>query len=792
MSTLPLSRQPKSARFSIAADGYPPINFTNNYHPNQAGCRLSSSAPHGSKSGLSKSFSNLKDLLKTDKDITLPSSSANEDNLRDKDIKQIWNLKKSRSLARLLRGLSKEDLTEKEQTPLHVAASHGDIPLIKSISKMNPALINQKDTNGWTPLHCAASNGHVRGVFALLEHRDLDLYATTNERSTVLHYLARNNPKDLLIESLYRELVSLVIERGIFVNAQNKQGESPLHSACLRGNFIAAEILLDHNSNCNLLANSGETPLHYAVRVGNQELVKKLTTFGADPRIPSLLGQTPIDVASEYNQLEILELLSNVALGADTKKGQSLRSTDPSKLRKMCNISSLPSPKNPGSTVPMHKDGSLRKGYLYMLQQSEWIRLWFVLKHFTLSYSTSPQDPEPLGCLALAGCYVYSVETLVESMDNCFKLVVQSNSFLFSSESKTDKSQWVAILSSLPEIQAQDQKRRNKTPFVQQPSAKTLQNLGDILYEIPNCAQPERELEKYLLDPTFEAVGAICFLDLEDNVEILQVLLAFFAAHNKTLDLLRWAISQEIQKTLTGPTLFRGVSIASKLLYLYTFDTMGIEYLNNMVLTLITEITSSRESFEIDPNKVEDINEVESNLERLLTVSQAFLDKLFKNVEKCPGPFRALFRHAREQVGKYFPEMQRLVVGGFIFLRFLCPAIVTPEKYGLVSVTPSKEARRALVLVSKILQNLANTVEYDGSKESFMNGINVFITKNLVAVNNFYDNLTEFEFDESSLDVPEHQYVCHNLPPSQALTRIYKFIVSKQYCINDLIGKDPV
>ena len=48
--------------------------------------------------------------------------------------------------------------------------------------------------------------------------------------------------------------------------------------------------------------------------------------------------------------------------------------------------------------------------------------------------------------------------------------------------------------------------------------------------------------------------------------------------------------------------------------------------------------------------------------------------------------------------------------------------------------------RRALILVSKSLQNLANGLEF-GSKEQFMQPMNDFIKENTPAVQQFFDNL---------------------------------------------------
>jgi len=54
------------------------------------------------------------------------------------------------------------------------------------------------------------------------------------------------------------------------------------------------------------------------------------------------------------------------------------------------------------------------------------------------------------------------------------------------------------------------------------------------------------------------------------------------------------------------------------------------------------------------------------------------------------------------------------VVSGFIFLRLLCPALLNPRQFGLVSETPPMAATRSLVMVAKCLQNLANLIEFGG------------------------------------------------------------------------------
>ncbi len=83
-----------------------------------------------------------------------------------------------------------------------------------------------------------------------------------------------------------------------------------------------------------------------------------------------------------------------------------------------------------------------------------------------------------------------------------------------------------------------------------------------------------------------------------------------------------------------------------------------------------------------------------------------------------------------------FPEAKFTAVGAFIFLRFFCPAIVAPDAEGLINTTPSKELRRGLLLIAKIVQNLANNVLF-GTKESYMFPLNDFLTQNIYRVTTF-------------------------------------------------------
>ena len=72
------------------------------------------------------------------------------------------------------------------------------------------------------------------------------------------------------------------------------------------------------------------------------------------------------------------------------------------------------------------------------------------------------------------------------------------------------------------------------------------------------------------------------------------------------------------------------------------------------------------------------------NVNRLLSVAQTFLDHIIKtSLEACPVQIREVCECLRREVEARFPNASCSAVGGFYFLRFVCPTIVSPEVIGI-------------------------------------------------------------------------------------------------------------
>jgi hypothetical protein len=88
----------------------------------------------------------------------------------------------------------------------------------------------------------------------------------------------------------------------------------------------------------------------------------------------------------------------------------------------------------------------------------------------------------------------------------------------------------------------------------------------------------------------------------------------------------------------------------------------------------------------------------------------------------------------------------RSLEGGFLFLRFFTPALVSPETVCafLRDKPPSRILRRNLVLVAKVIQNLSNGVKF-GPKEKFMQRLNPWLDRNSKKIEEFFLEITKIE-----------------------------------------------
>jgi hypothetical protein len=164
---------------------------------------------------------------------------------------------------------------------------------------------------GDTALHLAAA-GHRVELVQLLLAAGADANSTANHRqSGPLHYAADGyiNGPDWNAKRQVKTIQCLV-DAGAAINAQDKNGATPLHRAVRTRCAAAVKCLLERGSDATLKNKSGSTPFHLAVqdtgrggtgaetaRAAQRQIIHEFLASGRDPALKDTNGKSVFDCA---------------------------------------------------------------------------------------------------------------------------------------------------------------------------------------------------------------------------------------------------------------------------------------------------------------------------------------------------------------------------------------------------------------------------------------------------------------------------------------------------------------
>lgn len=149
---------------------------------------------------------------------------------------------------------------------------------------------------------------------------------------------------------------------------------------------------------------------------------------------------------------------------------------------------------------------------------------------------------------------------------------------------------------------------------------------------------------------------------------------------------------------------------------------------------LIREVINTEQSLDIDTTRG-NISEMilQDRIIKLKLLTQRFFAKITSEDmrRKMPRVVRAIAGLTREHAKVHCPSAPTSpLVGGFLMLRYIAPALVTPEAFGLLGPdeVPSPRARSNLILIAKVLQNISNGLTFETTKkEEHMKPLDDFV-----------------------------------------------------------------
>ena len=122
----------------------------------------------------------------------------------------------------------------------------------------------------------------------------------------------------------YHKITSLLIAEGADVNARNGRELTPLHAAAWSDHKETAELLITKGSNINATDENGITPLHVSALSGSDKTMALLINNGADINARNNDGMTPLHAAALSGQKETVEQLIDKGADVNAKNKMGL------------------------------------------------------------------------------------------------------------------------------------------------------------------------------------------------------------------------------------------------------------------------------------------------------------------------------------------------------------------------------------------------------------------------------------------------------------------------------------
>lgn len=237
-------------------------------------------------------------------------------------------------------GATVDVLNDRDLSPLYLAVENGHLEIAALLLEYG-ADVDTTDQSGLTPLYIAihmidiylvSDDVDSAGIVALLLESGASIDVIDESENTLLHKaVGTGNTEivDLLLKAganpnatndagstpffsallKDQDMIFLLLDAGLDVNADLGSGSSYLKWAALFGNAEAVSLLIQFEADPNLCDNDEITPLHWAVLSNSTEVVEVLLKAGANVNMRDSAGRTPLSLAREAEYIELIEIL---------------------------------------------------------------------------------------------------------------------------------------------------------------------------------------------------------------------------------------------------------------------------------------------------------------------------------------------------------------------------------------------------------------------------------------------------------------------------------------------------
>lgn len=164
---------------------------------------------------------------------------------------------------------------------------------------------SKSDKSSKAPILLSVMSGSTSAVRILLE-RGFSIQVSDKVHNTPVHIASQSGDVETLrvMQDLHKS------EFDLFMTRHNKQGLSPLQSACQAGSVEAFDFVLDNSPKDKIIQETegSANPIQLAALSGHYQIVEKLINAGAD-HSTGREGHTPLELAVKEGHDDAIRVL---------------------------------------------------------------------------------------------------------------------------------------------------------------------------------------------------------------------------------------------------------------------------------------------------------------------------------------------------------------------------------------------------------------------------------------------------------------------------------------------------